>query len=170
MMSESGGGSGWGWGALVFFQSHVQELALHSLLGQKQVVAFSYTWVRLSPADIKVKGNHLLLRSLSVCTMLCTNSENNALILSVLRLAYKVASFVMASSYVCVIVFCFLSFHSPTPFKAFFPFQLIPFSPHLSHPVTLPFYVLITCIPAHVLFHTFLKTSSFPLMLLFRVL
>lgn len=102
------------------------------------------------------------------CTLkLCPNSENNVSLLLVLRLTYKVTSFIMASSYTCVI-FCFL----PLPhalYHAFFLFQLIPSLPS-HHPVSLPFYFLITCVPAPDLFHAFLELTSFPLMILFLVL
>lgn len=55
-----GGGGLWSSCSLM-----LRELALHSLLGQKQVAFSCACRVGLSPADIKVKGDHLLLRSMS---------------------------------------------------------------------------------------------------------
>lgn len=48
------------------------------------------------------------------CTLiLCTDSENNISLLSVLSLTYTVASFIMASSCICITIVCFHS--SPSP-------------------------------------------------------
>lgn len=119
-MSESGGVNGWGWGVLVFLQSHAQGTSSSFIARAKAGCCIFLCLVGLSPADIKVKGEHLLLRSMSVCTMLCTKSENNILFLSVFKVSIQSDQFchgifIHVCHYILPSVIPF-----PMPFKAFF--------------------------------------------------